>query len=179
MIRFALLGIALILATASHAQHVGHSPYAGMAGRDIKALAPEQIADLRSGSGMSLALAAELNGYPGPAHVLELGDALGLSAGQRIQVSELRSRMTAEARDVGERIIRHEQTLDLLFASRTANPQNIAAATAAIGRLQGELRHIHLTYHLDTYALLSPSQNRRYQELRGYPGAAPSHRRHH
>jgi Spy/CpxP family protein refolding chaperone len=128
---------------------------------------------------MSLALAAELNGYPGPAHVLELGDALGLSASQKIQVTELRRRMTVEARDVGERIIGHEQTLDRLFASRTANPENIAATTTAIALLQGELRHVHLKYHLDTYALLSPSQNDSYQKLRGYPGAAPSHRQHH
>ena len=32
---------------------------------------------------MGLALAAELNGYPGPSHVLELADKLELSAEQR------------------------------------------------------------------------------------------------
>jgi hypothetical protein len=31
---------------------------------------------------MGLALAAELNGYPGPIHVLELGDQLNLSSVQ-------------------------------------------------------------------------------------------------
>ena len=38
---------------------------------------------------MSLALAAELNGYPGPLHVLELADRLGLSAEQRGKVQQL------------------------------------------------------------------------------------------
>ena len=38
------------------------SPYAGQEGRPIKALSEQQIADLRTGRGMSLALAAELNG---------------------------------------------------------------------------------------------------------------------
>ena len=33
--------------------------------------------------GMGLALAAELNGYPGPAHVIELAKSLGLSEPQR------------------------------------------------------------------------------------------------
>ena len=47
-------------------------PYAGMQARAIKALSAEQIADLKAGRGLSLALAAELNGYPGPRHVLEL-----------------------------------------------------------------------------------------------------------
>jgi hypothetical protein len=34
--------------------------------RDIKTLSNQQIADLRAGRGMGLALAAELNGYAGP-----------------------------------------------------------------------------------------------------------------
>jgi hypothetical protein len=37
-------------------------PYAGMQTRPIKALSDQQIADLRAGRGMGLALAAELNG---------------------------------------------------------------------------------------------------------------------
>ena len=52
----------------------GHSHYASMQSRDIKALSASDIEGLRAGRGMSLALAAELNGYPGPLHVLELGD---------------------------------------------------------------------------------------------------------
>jgi hypothetical protein len=56
------------------------SPYAGMQMRLIKALSEQQIADLKAGRGMGLALPAELNGYPGPIHVLELSDELGLSA---------------------------------------------------------------------------------------------------
>ena len=44
--------------------------------RSIKALSDQQIADLGAGRGMGLALAAELNGYPGPSHVLELADKL-------------------------------------------------------------------------------------------------------
>src|SRR5215216_2241767 len=52
------------------------SPYAGLQARPLKALSEAQIADLRAGRGMTLALAAELNGYPGPLHVIELADAL-------------------------------------------------------------------------------------------------------
>ena len=37
-------------------------PYAGMQTRQIKALSAEQIADLKAGRGMGLAMAAELNG---------------------------------------------------------------------------------------------------------------------
>jgi hypothetical protein len=45
-------------------------------------LSDEQIADLRAGRGMALALTAELNGYPGPLHVLDLADQLALTATQ-------------------------------------------------------------------------------------------------
>ena len=53
-----------ILALASSAAPA-QSPYAGMQSRSIKALSAQQIDDLRAGRGMGLALAAELNGYPG------------------------------------------------------------------------------------------------------------------
>ena len=64
-------------------------PYAGLQSRPIKALSDEQIADLRAGRGMGLALAAELNGYPGPSHVIELADALALQPDQRARMQQL------------------------------------------------------------------------------------------
>jgi hypothetical protein len=78
-----------VIATLSTPFMIGNAaaqspqPYAGMQARSIKTLSSEQVADLRAGRGMSLALAAELNGYPGPRHVLELGDQLGLTDQQR------------------------------------------------------------------------------------------------
>src|SRR5262245_12308395 len=79
----------VLAAPAGAQQHQrGHGPYAGMQHRGIKALSEQQIADLRAGKGMGLALAAELNGYPGPIHVLELGDRLELSAQQRQRLQE-------------------------------------------------------------------------------------------
>src|SRR5690349_20851759 len=72
------------------------SPYAGLETRPVKALSEQQIADLKAGRGMGLALAAELNGYPGPAHVLELADALGLSDEQRARTKALFDGMKAE-----------------------------------------------------------------------------------
>ena len=65
------------------------SPYAGMPTRAIKALSDQQIADLRAGRCMGMALPAELNGYPGPAHVLELADKLELTPDQRASVQAL------------------------------------------------------------------------------------------
>jgi len=154
------------VALAQH-QH-GQTPYAGLQQRTIKALSDQQLADLRAGRGMGLALAAELNGYPGPIHVLELADQLGLSAVQRRRMRELTDQMKAEAVPVGEKLIARETALDQAFAGREITPTKLASLTAQIGEAQGELRAIHLKYHLTTADLLTQHQKHLYAELRGY-----------
>ena len=124
------------------------SPYAGMQARSIKALSEQQIAE--AGRGMGLALPAELNGYPGPAHVLDLSDQLGLSAEQKARVQSLFDAMKAEAVPLGERLLEQEAALDQQFASRSITPQRLKTATAAIGGTQGKLQETHLKYHLQT-----------------------------
>jgi hypothetical protein len=134
----------------------------------MKALSEQQLADLRAGRGMGLALAAELNGYPGPLHVLELGEQLQLSAEQRRRVAELHASMKAEAVATGERLIAHEAALDRHFKDRTITPETLATLTSRIGETQGLLRAVHLKYHLTMAELLTAEQSRRYAELRGY-----------
>jgi Spy/CpxP family protein refolding chaperone len=157
--------MALSLCTAS-AQ--SHQPYAGLQERSIKALSEQQIADLKAGRGMGLALAAELNGYPGPMHVLELADPLGLSAAQRARMQELFAAMKAEAVPLGEQLIAQEVDLDRQFADKTMTPARLEASTNAIGATAGALRRAHLKYHLSTLDVLTPAQAQRYAELRGY-----------
>jgi hypothetical protein len=96
-----------------------HSPYAGMQARDIKALSANDIEGLRAGRGMSMALPAELNGYPGPLHVLQHQEALGLSASQRAATQDLFDRMKQDAIAAGESYVRAERELDRLFARKT------------------------------------------------------------
>jgi Spy/CpxP family protein refolding chaperone len=174
-----LLAIAALLALAGTSAAQSPQPYAGLDTRDIKALSAEQIADLRAGRGMGLALAAELNGYPGPRHTLDFADQLGLSDDQRARVQRLFDEMAAEAAQLGEKLIQQEAQLDRLFADRTASFDSLNAATAAIGETQGALRQVHLKYHLLTTPLLTPHQVRRYAELRGYAGGGHHHMRRH
>jgi hypothetical protein len=153
------------------------TPYAGMQTRPIKALSEQQIADLGAGRGMGLALAAELNGYPGPSHVLELADKLELSTDQRAGVQRLFDSMKAEAMPLGAKLIEQEAELDKQFATRTVTPESLKASTAAVAETQGVLRETHLKYHLSTKGILTPSQMTKYAELRGYGGSG--HKRHH
>ena len=152
------------------------SPYAGMQARSIKALSEQQIAE--AGRGMGLALPAELNGYPGPAHVLELSDQLGLSAEQKARVQSLFDAMKAEAVPLGERLLEQEAALDQQFASRSITPQRLKTATAAIGGTQGKLQETHLKYHLQTAQILTPDQMQRYSALRGYGSTVPMQHQH-
>ncbi|WP_418318923.1 Spy/CpxP family protein refolding chaperone [Piscinibacter sakaiensis] len=146
----------------------GHSHYAGLEGREIKALSAQEIDGLRQGRGMSLALAAELNGYPGPLHVLELGDRLALTGSQRSATQALYDRMKAAAVAAGSDVISAERELDRLFASRTIDEAKLDAALARVANAQARLRGAHLQAHLEQLRILTPEQVRIYNQLRGY-----------
>jgi Spy/CpxP family protein refolding chaperone len=146
-------------------------PYAGLQTREIKALSHEQMADLAAGRGMGLALAAELNGYPGPRHVLDFAEQLKLTDEQRASVQILFDSMKSEAVPLGQKLLSAERELDRAFAERTITPDRLQAMTAAVAEAQGKLRNAHLKYHLATAALLNPDQIHRYSELRGYMAA--------
>jgi Spy/CpxP family protein refolding chaperone len=162
-----VIAASLAAAGAAQAQRAP-TPYAGLETRPVKALSDEQIADLKAGRGMGLALPAELNGYPGPIHVLELGDRLGLTREQRARVEDLHVAMKAETVPLGERLIAQETDLDRQFASKSVTPASLQATTADISATQGALRGAHLRYHLSTLEALTPEQVRLYDALRGY-----------
>jgi hypothetical protein len=170
-----------VVAATLHAGPVlaDDAPYAGQQGRSIKALSDDNIAALRKGEGMGMAKAAELNGYPGPAHVLQLASQLGLTETQHHDVQAIFNRMSAAAKPLGGELISQEQALDQLFAKGDITPDRLAAATAAIAALQGRLRAVHLSAHLETRALLNADQIARYEQLRGYSNPQAPSEHHH
>ena len=175
--RIVLLIVLAALALSKSA--LAQSPYAGLQNRPIKALSDTQVADLRSGRGMGLALAAELNGYPGPSHVLELADRLELSAEQKDRIQQSFDSMKAEAVLLGTKLLFEEAALDNAFASHSITVDGLKDATAQIGTTQGALRNTHLKYHLQTVQILSADQMQRYSALRGYGSETPAHHRPH
>tara|TARA_R110002096_G_scaffold184204_1_gene362533 strand:- start:1072 stop:1626 length:555 start_codon:yes stop_codon:yes gene_type:complete len=164
-----------MLMTFSAAVQAADRTYAGLQDREIKALSSQQIGDLREGRGMGMALAAELNNYPGPRHVLDLADALGLSTDQQARVSVLFDEMAAQARALGAQILAAEARLNRQFAEKRVNDDGLRHETGLIARLAGDLRYVHLRYHLKVRALMSDIQVSRYAALRGYGEAAGGH----
>ena len=182
-----LISAGVVLCTAcdfTAAQHSGpdrsghhlSQPYAGMDKRPIKSLSEQQIADLQAGRGMSLALAAELNGYPGPLHVLEHSGSLGLTSQQHERTTDLMNSMKGETIPLGHRYIAQEAELNAAFASNAMTTEWLAQMTAAIGQTQAALRAAHLRYHIAQKELLTPEQLSQYARLRGYVADHQGHR---
>ena len=181
----ALLAVASLASLPVAAQtHTQPGGYAGQQSREVKALSAQEMADLAAGRGMGLARAAELNHYPGPAHVLELRDRLGLTPAQVEAVQASFGRMEAAAKLLGADLIGRERALDAAFKAGTVTPAGMASETEGIGTLQGRLRAVHLAAHLDMRSILSADQVARYDTLCGYAGpgagppAAPAHGKH-
>ena len=113
-------GVACVLTVAmGDVGAAAESPYTSLEMRQIKALSQEQIEGYKTGQGMGLALAAELNGFPGPKHVLELKGELDLSADQLQNTERVFEEMRAPAERLGRQIVEQERELDRLFASHS------------------------------------------------------------
>ena len=166
----------LALTTSSHAQDSpSPSPYAGMQDRGIKALSAADIEGLLAGAGMGYAMAAELNGFPGPKHVLELADELALTEEQREATESLFALMQDEAKGFGQQLIELEAELDEAFASGSADAAAVNDITRRIGIMEGTLRAVHLRAHLQMMPILTMHQRHQYQELRGYGEGGMDH----
>src|SRR5712691_2706484 len=136
-----LLSIGLVLAASagSNAIAAGPSPYVGQESREIKALSTQDIDDLVNGRGMGLAKAAELNGYPGPMHVLEMSLDFKLTPDQIRVVTGFKNKMSDAARSLGAEILARERQLDQQFVAGTTNESQLIKETEAIGALYGKL----------------------------------------
>jgi Spy/CpxP family protein refolding chaperone len=151
------------------------SPYAGEEGREIKALSAADVDAYLTGQGMGFAKAAELNGYAGPKHVLELASELELTAEQRTRTQALFASMQTKAVALGRQLVDEERTLDRLFASTSITQDSLQESVARIGELQADVRAAHLEAHLEQAKILTQEQRAHYLRLRGYHASGAHH----
>jgi len=164
-----------LVASTVHAQH----GYSGQENREIKALSPEEIQQYRAGAGMGYAKAAELNHFPGPMHVLELGDKLRLSDEQRAATQRLMDEHKREARGIGAKLVEAERAIEALFRKGNVDQTALARAVREAAALEGEYRLSHLETHRRMRLLLTDEQVKRYDELRGYSSGQPAPKHRH
>ncbi len=155
-----------------------HSPYAGQEARGIKALSQNDIEGLIAGAGTpfgGMAKPAELNGYPGPRHVLDAYDAgeFQLTNEQHKQIEALYEEMRSEAIELGEKIIDIEKGIDDAFTGKTITNAFLQEKVKESADLYGQLRVVHLKYHLSMVEILTSQQVEQYNELRGYTSGNP------
>lgn len=168
MFKFSSIVILSALVFINTASATQPSSYDGQEQREIKALAPEEIQSYLAGKGAGLAKAAELNHYPGPAHVLELADKLQLSEEQKARTKAIFDAMQKEAVRQGKALVEKEQELDRQFAAGVITTDSLRSTLKQIGELQAEVRRAHLQAHLEQKAILTKEQIAKYDELRGY-----------
>ncbi|MDQ6679994.1 MAG: hypothetical protein M3Y67_03390 [Pseudomonadota bacterium] len=153
------------------------SPYAGQESREIKALSAEDISAYQAGKGMGFAKTAELNGFAGPAHVLELATQLHLTGEQRARTEAVFASMSTKASALGRLLVERERELDTLFATKTITSSRLVSSLHEIGTLQAQIRDAHLEAHLAQVEILTAEQNAMYAQLRGY-GDVPEQTEH-
>jgi hypothetical protein len=160
-------------AQASESSSSHASTYAGQEKRVIKSLSPDDISELRRGGGWGLAKAAELNGVPGPAHLLKMKNKIPLTDTQVSTISKIYAEMKTKAIKQGEKLITLERKLERLFQNRSITNALLRSSLNAIAEARKELRYIHLATHLKTPKILSAPQIKKYNMLRRYSNPNP------
>jgi len=160
---------------ASHGGHLAVSPAAGTtyAGRydpasAIRSLTPEEIAQIERGEGAGFALPAELNGVPGPRHVLDLAHELGLSHQQETRVQAVYDQMRAAVIPAGRLYLDALQAVEEDFRTGMVTEAGLPDRVAKVKHAEAELVAAHLVAHLKTAEILTPDQISAYNRLRGY-----------
>lgn len=137
----------------------------------VRTLSAQEVKVLRSGGGDEMVLAAELNGYPSPARVLEMGEELGLTPDQRFELARLNAITQGKARAMGDRIVVAEKNFDVFMAAAEQPIDLIRAHLDNIAGLHAALRGIRIASHMEAFDILTEPQRRQYAELRDLPPA--------
>jgi hypothetical protein len=164
---------ALILGAVYGLNVTAQTEYKGQDERQIKSLSKSDIEELRAGKGMGLAKAAELNGYPGPVHLLEFKEKIELTDEQTAEITALYAEMKNKAVPLGEELIKLEKKLDDQFAGKSVTEASLSNTLDEIERVKKSLRFVHLATHLRTPKILTKKQVEDYNRLRGYSSKDP------
>lgn len=163
----------LWLSAADNHSHDHISKYAGEEKRAIKSLSKTDIDDLQNGRGWGLAKAAELNGVPGPVHLLEMKEKISLTDKQIAKITAIYNEMKKDATALGLKLIEQEKELNKKFETRKIDEKSLEKLLTNIAQTRKELRYVHLSSHLKTPNIITQEQIKLYNKLRGYDSNDP------
>ncbi|PCJ44330.1 MAG: hypothetical protein COA99_07070 [Moraxellaceae bacterium] len=147
------------------------APYIGQENREVKSLSKIEVEGYLAGKGMGIAKAAELNGYPGPRHVLDLSKELNLTEDQIRKSNSLFTTMQSETINLGASLIQKEKELDELFFSGNVDHNKLEISLSQIGKIKSKIRMSHLSAHIEQKKVLTTHQVSLYAHYRGYSGS--------
>ena len=120
-----------------------------------------------------MAKATELNGLPGPKHILDMKKEIVLTSEQEKMVVALYNDMKKEAITLGNKLIEYEKDLNNRFAERIVDEKVLDELLTKISKTYKSLRYTHLSAHLKTPSILTEDQIEKYNKLRGYSSDDP------
>jgi Spy/CpxP family protein refolding chaperone len=131
-----------------------------------KPVLPPDREDLLKGAGMGLASIADMKNYPGPRHVLDLTNELGLTRDQVKKTEALEKVVSSSAVAKGGEIVQAEEELGQIFEAGTVSEKVLRSKLEQISKLRADLRFIHLQAHLRMRQILTSEQIKLYAELK-------------
>ena len=139
----------------------------GMGGGMLGGVSKQEKEALLKGAGLGAGMIAMTNGYPGPKHVLEMGDELELTAAQRESLGKIYGNVKARSVELGTELVEKDEKLTALFASGSASTGEVEKLSREIGELQGRVRAEHLNAHVETFDTLTPAQRETLSSMQG------------
>lgn len=144
------------------------SAYVDLLDSEIRGLDPKTIEGYLTGKGLGQALPAELNGYPGPRHTIDMAEELELTEKQLAEVQALFDEMQAAVIPLGEDYLDAVAELELAFREGTITEDFLQSQLEKITGIEAEMRFVHLSTHLATIDILNGNQIMQYNMMRGY-----------
>ncbi len=153
------------------------SAYVSLLDSEIRGLDQDTIEGYLTGKGLGQALPAELNGYPGPRHTIDMAEELELTEEQLAQVQALFDDMQSAVIPLGEKYLESVAELELTFREGTITDEYLQSQLEKITGIEAQMRYVHLSTHLATIDILSHDQIMQYNLMRGY-GDGMDHEQH-
>lgn len=153
------------------------SAYVSLLDSEIRGLDQDTIEGYLTGKGLGQALPAELNGYPGPRHTIDMAEELELTEEQLAQVQALFDDMQSAVIPLGEKYLESVAELELTFREGTITDEYLQSQLEKITGIEAQMRYVHLSTHLATIDILSHDQIMQYNMMRGY-GDGMDHEQH-
>ncbi len=153
------------------------SAYVSLLDSEIRGLDQDTIEGFLTGKGLGQALPAELNGYPGPRHTIDMAEELELTDEQLAQVQALFDDMQSAVIPLGEKYLESVAELELTFREGTITDEYLQSQLEKITGIEAQMRYVHLSTHLATIDILSHDQIMQYNLMRGY-GDGMDHEQH-